>query len=223
MNHGNGKNLIEPAANSGIDPETAANDIRAILDAGGKGAGILAQRGALLEWAEKVGRRYRESFWIAEARIGGLEHLVWNDAECQIIRKATYGGSFGRTVRFLDRGLVPGTPLDYFDRWSLHNKLFGAITKVSGILEMADGDISILIHQEPLLGELPDESQIADFMKLYGFSPLTGKRFAWVSRSLEVAIFDARPANFVLVDGTPIPFDLITLPISQVSGFSLSK
>ena len=69
MNHGNGKNLIEPAANSGIDPETAANDIRAILDAGGKGAGILAQRGALLEWAERAGRRYRESFWIAEARV----------------------------------------------------------------------------------------------------------------------------------------------------------
>jgi hypothetical protein len=64
MNYGNGKNLIEPAANSGIDPETAANDIRAILDAGGKGAGILAQRGALLEWAERAGRRYRESFWI---------------------------------------------------------------------------------------------------------------------------------------------------------------
>ena len=44
MNHENGKNLIEPAGNTGIDPETAANDIRAILDAGGKGAGILAQR-----------------------------------------------------------------------------------------------------------------------------------------------------------------------------------
>ncbi len=113
--------------------------------------------------------------------------------------------------------------LRLFDRCSLHNKLFGAITKVSGILETTKGDISILIHQEPLLGELPDVRQIADFMKLYGFSPLTGKRFAWVGRSLEVAIFDARPANFVLVDGTPIPFDLITLPISQVSGLPMSK
>ena len=73
MNHGNGKNIIEPAGNSGIDPETAANDIRAILDAGGKGAGILAQRGALLEWAEKAGTRYCESCWIAGARIGGLD------------------------------------------------------------------------------------------------------------------------------------------------------
>jgi hypothetical protein len=104
MNHGNGKNLIEPAGNIGIDPETAANDIRAILAASGKGSKMFAQRGALLEWAEKAARRYRESFWIAEARIGGLEHLVWNDAENQLIRKATYGGSFGRTVRFLDRG-----------------------------------------------------------------------------------------------------------------------
>ena len=159
MNHENGKNLIDPAGNTGIDPETAANDIRAILDAGGKGAGILAQRGALLEWAERAGRRYRESFWIAEARIGGLEHLVWNDAENQLIRKATYGGSFGRTVRFLDRGLVPGTPLVYLDRWSLHNKLFGAITKVSGILETTKGDISILIHQQPISQINPNKAQ----------------------------------------------------------------
>ena len=101
--------------------------------------------------------------------------------------------------------------------------MFGAITKVSGILETTKGDISILIHQEPLVGELPDEKRIADFMKLCGFIPLSGKRYAWVGRSLEVAIFDARPANFVLVDGTPIPFDLITLPISQVSGLPLRK
>ena len=94
---------------------------------------------------------------------------------------------------------------------------------MSGILETADSDISILIHQEPLIGELPDERQIADFMKLYEFSPLPGKRFAWLGRSLKVAIFDARPANFVLVDGMPIPFDLITLPISQVSGLPLPK
>lgn len=223
MNHENGKNLIDSRGNPGIDPEAAANDIRAILDAGGKGSGILAQRGALLEWAERAGRRYRKSFWIEEARIGGLEHLVWNDVEHQLVRKATYGGSFGRTVRFLDHGLVPGSPLDYLDRWFLHNKLFGAITKVSGILETPDGDISILIHQEPLVGELPNEGQIAAFMELYEFSPLTGKRFAWISCSSQVAIFDARPANFVLVDGTPIPFDLITLPISQVSGLPFSK
>ena len=223
MNHGNGKNLIEPTGNTGIDPETAANDIRAILAASGKGSKMLAQRGALLEWAERAGRRYRESFWIAEARIGGLEHFIWNDAENQLVRKATYGGSFGRTVRFLEHGLVPGSPLDYLDRWSLHNKLFGAITKVSGILETANGDISILIHQQPLVGELPDERQIADFMKLYEFSPLPGIRFAWIGRSSPVVIFDARPANFVLVDGTAIPFDLITLPISQVSGLPFSK
>ena len=67
MNHGNGKSIIQPAGNTGIDPETAANDSRAILDAGGKGSGIFAQRGALLEWAERAERRYRESFWIAEA------------------------------------------------------------------------------------------------------------------------------------------------------------
>jgi hypothetical protein len=62
MNHGNGKNIIEPAGNSGIDPETAANDIRAILDAGGKGAGILAQRGALLEWVDAIASYHKMDY-----------------------------------------------------------------------------------------------------------------------------------------------------------------
>jgi hypothetical protein len=223
MNHEDGNNLVESPGNLGIDPETAANDIREILAAGGKGSGILAQRRALLEWADKVRRRYSESFWIAEARVGGLEHLVWHDTDFRLVRKATHGGSFGRTVRSLDRGLVPATPLEYFDRWTLHNQIFAPITKVSGILERAGGELSILIQQEPLLGDLPSQMQIADFMDHFGFTPLSGKRFAWMSRVSQTVIFDARPANFVLVDRTPIPFDLITLPVSQVSGLPLPK
>jgi hypothetical protein len=223
MNHEDGNNLVESPRNLGIDPETAANDIREILAAGGKGSGILAQRRALLEWADKVRRRYSESFWIDEARVGGLEHLVWHDTEFRLVRKATHCGSFGRTVRSLDRGLVPATPLEYLDRWALHNQMFAPITKVSGILEKAGGELSILIQQEPLVGDLPKEKQIADFMEHFGFTPLPGKRFAWMARASQTVVFDARPANFVLVDRTPIPFDLITLPASQVSGLPLPK
>jgi hypothetical protein len=223
MNHEDGNNLVESPRNLGIDPETAANDIREILAAGGKGSGILAQRRALLEWADKVRRRYSESFWIDEARVGGLEHLVWHDTEFRLVRKATHCGSFGRTVRSLDRGLVPATPLEYLDRWALHNQMFAPITKVSGILEKAGGELSILIQQEPLVGDLPKEKQIADFMEHFGFTPLPGKRFAWKARASQTVVFDARPANFVLVDRTPIPFDLITLPASQVSGLPLPK
>ena len=218
MNHEDGNNLVESPRNLGIDPETAANDIREILAAGGKGSGILAQRRAMLDWAVKVRRRYSESFWIDEARVGGLEHLVWHDTEFHLVRKATHGGSFGRTVRSLDRGLVPATPLEYLDRWTLHNQIFAPITKVSGILEKAGGDLSILIQQEPLVGDLPNEKQIADFMEHFGFTPLPGKRFAWMARASQTVVFDARPANFVLIDRTPIPFDLITLPASQVLG-----
>lgn len=218
MNHEDGNNLVESPGNLGIDPQTAAHDIREILAASGKSPGILAQRRALLDWADKVRRRFSESFWIDEARVGGLEHLVWHDTEFHLVRKATHGGSFGRTVRSLDRGLVPATPLEYLDRWALHNQMFAPITKVSGILEKAGGELSILIQQEPLVGDLPNEKQIADFMEHFGFTPLPGKRFAWMARASQTVVFDARPANFVLIDRTPIPFDLITLPASQVLG-----
>ena len=218
MDYDNKKRDVELKENDGINPETATNDLREILAAGGESKGILAQRRALLTWADRIGRKFKESSWIKEARVGGLEHLIWHDTNLNLIRKATYGGCFGRTVRLLDRGLIPGSPLDYLDRWSLHNTLFGEITKISAVYESPEGEISLFIQQVPLVGELPDTSHISDFMKAFGFTPVEGKRFAWVSKSLQVAIFDARPANFVLINDTPIPFDLITVPLTKLIG-----
>ncbi|MBJ7391623.1 MAG: hypothetical protein JHC85_08660 [Chthoniobacterales bacterium] len=40
-------------------------------------------------------------------RIGGLEYRVWSDELGGVVRKVTYGGNFGRTVRSVLRGWVP--------------------------------------------------------------------------------------------------------------------
>ena len=81
----------------GIDPQAAAHELRAILAAGGKGEGIVAQLGALNSWADKTGRRIPADYDLSQARLGGLEHYVWKDSTESIVRKFTYGGSFGRT------------------------------------------------------------------------------------------------------------------------------
>ncbi|MBU3666269.1 MAG: hypothetical protein FGM15_10415 [Chthoniobacterales bacterium] len=76
-----------------------ADEFQAILAARGEREGIVSKLGALVRWAEKTGRRSDSSFDLSRARLGGLEHYVWKDEDERVVRKFTYGGSFGRTVR----------------------------------------------------------------------------------------------------------------------------
>lgn len=205
-----------PQCLDGIDPQAAADELRAILAAGGKGKGIVAQLGAITIWAEKTGRKIGRSFDLSQARLGGLEHYVWQDDVGQVVRKFTYGGSFGRTVRSIDLGLVPATPLEYLTRWANHNALFPPITRVTGVLEATSDGIALLIEQDSLLGDLPSQGDVAEFMRSSGYLPVSHHPFAWKNAKAGFALFDARPANFVVVSGVPIPFDLVVVPLESL-------
>jgi hypothetical protein len=200
----------------GIDPRSAANDFRSILAASGKGQGIVTQLDALRSWAEKTGRKIGPDCDISQARIGGLEHFVWPDEAKQVARKFTYGGTFGRTVRVINKGLVPATPLEYFIRWANHNDLFLPITKISGVLDPGKDGPAILLEQTLLFGDLPSLAAIQEFLRDAGYSPIAGQMFAWKNVDLGFAIFDARPANFVAISQVPVPFDLIVVPLENL-------
>ena len=111
---------------------------------------------------------------------------------------------------------MPATPLEYLIRWSHHNALFPPITRITGVLREAHDGMAILIEQDALLGDLPSEDEVAEFMRNAGYSPLAQHRFAWQNRDIGFALFDARPANFVNVSGVPIPFDLIVVPVENL-------
>lgn len=205
-----------PRSPFGIDPQAAADEFRAILAASGEGEGIVAQLGALSRWAEKNGRRIGPSLDLSRARLGGLEHYVWKDGPESVVRKFTYGGAFGRTVRSIRQGLVPATPLEYLVRWANHNALFPPITRITGVLEANRDGLAFLIEQEALLGDLPSLREVEEFLRSAGYAPLAAHPFAWENRRVGFALFDARPANFVKVSGVPIPFDLIVVPLDNL-------
>jgi hypothetical protein len=205
-----------PQSLDGIDPQAAADEFRAVLAASGEGEGIVAQLGALTRWAGKTGRRIGQSFDLSRARLGGLEHYVWKDDAEIVVRKFTYGGAFGRTVRSIERGLVPATPHEYLTRWADHNALFAPITRVTGVLEANVDGLAVLIEQDALFGELPSQRDIGEFMRSAGYTPLAGHHFAWENRETGFALFDARPANFVNIAGVPIPFDLIVVRLENL-------
>jgi hypothetical protein len=68
-----------------LEPVAAATDFRRVLEAGGYGAGVLAQQRALCRW----GKDLPAALYLDPAREGGLEHRVWPLG--QDILKVTYG------------------------------------------------------------------------------------------------------------------------------------
>ena len=194
----------------GTDPKTAASQLREVLAASGKGQGILSQQHALIEWARREKRLLGDPHELTAFRLGGLEHLILHDVEGGLVYKLTYGGAFGRTVRRISSGLAPATPLEYFDRWEIHNDLFSNLTQVVGVFDSV-GCPQILVVQKALQGEIPTTSDVDAFMHLAGFEPVLDFEFAWKSQGGGVNIFDARPANFLSILGNPVPFDLIPM------------
>jgi len=196
----------------GIDPKTAASQLREILAASGKGQGILSQQHALIDWAHREKRLLGSPHELTAFRPGGLEHLILHDAEGGLIYKLTYGGAFGRTVRKISSGLAPATPLEYFDRWEIHNGLFSKLTQVVGVFDSV-GCSQVLVVQKAIQGEIPTIADIDTFMRLAGFEPVLKIEFAWKNEDVGVYIFDARPANFLSILGNPVPFDLIPIKL----------
>jgi hypothetical protein len=182
------------------------------LEAGGDGAGIIAQQRALARWGKALAKKD----YLDPSREGGLEHRIWLSGSNVV--KITYGGCYGRTVRRqLDGSLAlgPASPLEYLDRWSHHNSLFADITRVLGIVTDNEGP-RLVICQKALRGPLPSEQTIENFLRAGAWGPLKGLRYAWISQTRGIAIFDARPANFVQIGETPVPFDVIPVPLSDL-------
>ncbi len=74
----------------------------------------------------------------------------------------------------------------------------------------------LVIAQRALRGPVPSTAKVADFLSAACWDPLPGMAHAWVSHSRRIAIFDTRAANFILMGDTPIPFDVIPVPIDDI-------
>ena len=73
----------------GIDPETAASQLREILAASGKGQGILSQQRALVEWGCREKRLFGSPHELTAFQPGGLEHLIHYDVQAGFVYKLT--------------------------------------------------------------------------------------------------------------------------------------
>lgn len=147
----------------------------------------------------------------------GNEHQVWFDETHAAFVKATWPDFFGLLVMQRPHEDDKASPIDYLERWQLHNELFGDAIEFLGILEV-DGQMRLLIRQPAIAGKPATLEQISDFFIQSGWERfMVGNELAFFDPVHKVAISDTHRGNLILMDdGLLAPIDLRVQPLEGV-------
>ena len=227
MPHGN-----RPEETPSTALESAAHDLRRSLrpdgaePAGGLAERTAAEEHALRAWAQARSLILDPARWLAPARKGGAEHVVWQDEAADRFIKLTLPGECGWTVdaeEYFDEAWdkwVPrprtriATPREYLDRLLLANELFGDDIQLLGVLDAGDG-MRVVTSQPTIRGEPPEPEQIAEFMEALGFATLppvvvrNSGALSFLRERDGIAAFDCHAGNFFVSAGHMLPIDVI--------------
>ncbi len=201
----------------GVAPEVAASFARRRLRADGpiitgddaagrewRALRELARSGVCLELEFDRGSVFRP---------GGREHDVLTDGASWY--KLTTVGCAGYWLSLADgqASLFPARPLQYLDRWAIHNRAFGDDVSVVAIADEGPWRQSIVIRQRHFAGKVPSQEDLSRCLRARGYRELDvrdpvgygGKTFV----SGEVCISDVRPANALFMEGDIVPIDFL--------------
>ncbi len=169
---------------------------------------------------------------------GGQEHdyLLIGEPAIRDFRRVTKDG-FGfypQAVPVLHIG--PGTPHQYFTRLLLMGALFPKLRyRFDGLVQL-NGNTVLVTTQKYIPGKLLTEEATEDnpkrplriiehwitkrgYQKLH-LEQAIGPSMAWYNREQNIAVFDAKPANFLLCEDALFPVDIIPV---QPTGLLLKK
>jgi hypothetical protein len=139
----------------------------------------------------------------------GNEHQVWFLPGEGAVLKATWPDFFGLLVVHRPGEEIRASPIDYLQRWTFHNALFGDDIAFVGALP-TDTGLRLIIRQPAIAGEPATDDQIAGFFLSTGW-----KRFvidgnvAFFDPVRSIAISDTHRGNIILMDdGLLAPIDL---------------
>lgn len=100
----------------------------------------------------------------------GNEHQVWYQQTSETYLKTSWPDFFGMLVVHHPDQEPKASPIDYLERWSLHNQLFGDEIEFLGALQ-TDSGLRLLISQPAIAGEPATAAQIQEFFSDSGWLP----------------------------------------------------
>jgi len=180
----------------------------------------VAQRDALIEWAEKKKLTIDLALRIGQVFIGGSEHDIW--AEAGEYWKVTRPDRFGWTV-LPGEDRIPevaeATPLEYLERWAAANKILGDNVKLRGVV-IEEDVIRVVISQKIIAGPYPNKCAVKEEMSKRGFFQVpfsigSETDTTYYDDEHRIAAFDGSTDNFILSNGVPIPIDVIIIRVGD--------
>lgn len=139
----------------------------------------------------------------------GNEHQIWFQPEFRRFLKVTWPDFYGLKVVHRSEEEAKASPIDYLERWQLHNELFGDEVRFLGVLEEA-GSLRMVISQPAIAGEPATTAEIEAFFLRNGWLRfMVGGEVAFFDPERQVAVSDTHRGNLVLMaDGLLAPIDL---------------
>ena len=139
----------------------------------------------------------------------GNEHQVWYRPQSKTVLKATWPDFFGLLVIHRPSEERKASPIDYLERWSLHNELFGDDVRFLGVLA-TDSGWRLLIQQPAIAGTPATEEEIQRFFTSSGWRRfIIEGNVAFFEPERRVVISDTHRGNIILMDdGLLAPIDL---------------
>ncbi len=143
----------------------------------------------------------------------GDEHEVWFTDEYVV--KLTHPDFFGLRVDYRSDEDQRCTPCEYFERWVLHNELFGDDVVVAGAFDTTEAIRTVLV-QKAIEGHPSSNQEIGSFFKDNGWLPFrTDDGSAWYDEKRHLVVSDTHQGNLIETrDGVLVPIDFRIQPVS---------
>ncbi|BCU76204.1 hypothetical protein [Luteolibacter sp. LG18] len=161
------------------------------------------------------------------ARWIGSEHWVDFSDEDGHYHKTTIPPAFGLVPKVVTHPVVdlrsaipktrqaieflPGTPLEYLERWRTSNELFGDDVRLVSVIAWADGGLSFGITQPQYHGVPAEPREIEHHFLRAGWVrlPDPSGHVIFFNHAFGVMAIDAERRNCYVTDGELQPFDVI--------------
>ena len=143
----------------------------------------------------------------------GDEHEVWFSGDCVV--KLAYPNFFGLKVIYRSDEDNHCNPCDYFERWVLHNEIFGDDVDILGAFNTVGGIRTVLI-QRAIKGNPASLAEITAFFRGNEWRPFrTSDGRAWFDEKRLLVVSDTHQGNLIETeDKVMVPIDFRIQPVS---------
>lgn len=159
---------------------------------------------ALFEWAELNGALLPFDFIEQFKYVGsGAEHRVYHDQSQRVAIKATHANQFGHSTFAAG---MRATPLEYLERLTWCNAIFGDRFKLLGIARDEEQQVEVICSQPWISAHptrsVPYQTEINDYFGQFGFERVPGAADApmFYHNDLSLLVADAHDTNMLRDD-----------------------